>query len=93
MNEQLVLFSSEDPNESRTPMSQLLTTNFWKLALERAVKTSAQTAVSLIGADAVDVLSLDWSQLASVSAGAAFLSVLTSIGSARVGEEGDPSLV
>ncbi len=74
-------------------MSQLTNSRFWINAVERAVKTAAQTAVALIGAEAFDVLSANWEQLASVSAGAAFVSVLTSVASANIGEQGDPSLV
>ena len=47
-------------------------------ALVRAVKTSAQTAVSLIGTGAVGFTDLDWLQVASVSGEAAVVSVLTS---------------
>lgn len=60
---------------------------------ERAVKTVAQTAVALLGAGAVNVLDLDWVTLASVSAGAGLVSVLTSIASRPVGSGGTASLV
>jgi hypothetical protein len=73
-------------------MSQLVSPTFWRLTLERAVKTAAQTSVALIGAEAFDVLVFDWQALGAVSVGAAVVSVLTSVGSARVGEDG-PSLV
>lgn len=90
---QLVLPWGEDSNESRSSMSQLVSVSFWKLAAERAVKTFAQTAVALIGAEAFDIIAFDWAALGSVAAGAAVVSVLTSVASARIGEEGDPSLV
>lgn len=45
----------------------------------RAVRTFAQTAVSLIGTGAVGFTDLDWVQIASVSGVAAVLSLLTSI--------------
>jgi hypothetical protein len=45
----------------------------------RAVKTAAQTAVSLIGTGAVGFTDLDWLQIASVSGVAAVLSLLTSV--------------
>lgn len=92
MTEQLVL-PLDIPNERPTPMSEYTSVWFWKIVAERAVKTAAQTAVALIGAEAFDVLVTDWTQLASVSAGAAVVSVLSSVASARVGERGDPSLV
>lgn len=48
-------------------------------ALTRAVKTAAQTAVSLIGTGAVGFTDLDWLQIASVSGVAAVVSLLTSV--------------
>ena len=45
----------------------------------RAIKTAAQTAVSLIGTGAVG-FDLDWIQIASVSGVAAVVSLLTSVG-------------
>lgn len=53
--------------------------NFWKAALIRAAKTCAQTAVSLIGTNAVGVTSIDWLGVASGAALAGILSLLTSI--------------
>lgn len=44
-------------------------------ALTRAVKTAAQTAVSLIGTGAVGFTDLDWLQIASVSGVAAVVSL------------------
>ena len=46
----------------------------------RAIKTAAQTAVSLIGTGAVGFTDLDWIQIASVSGVAAVVSLLTSVG-------------
>lgn len=52
----------------------------WLLgALERALKTMAQTLIALIGTEAVGITSLDWPSLLSVAATATLLSVLTSI--------------
>lgn len=67
------------------------TKEFWLAAFERAVKTFAQTAVALVGVELVSVVDLDWGQVAGVSATAAVLSLLTSVGSAGVGGSG-PSL-
>lgn len=69
-----------------------LTAAFWIDCAERAVKTVAQTAVALIGAEAVSILSINWTETAAVSAAAGVVSVLTSIGSAQIGA-GSPSLV
>ena len=54
------------------------TYTFFKAAGIRALKTIAQTAVSLLGVGAV-MSDIDWLQVASASALAGILSVLTSI--------------
>ena len=71
----------------------MFTLMFWRDAIERAVKTAAQTAVALIGTDMVGFLELDWLQIASVSGVAAVLSVLTSVGSDPFADRGTASLV
>lgn len=55
--------------------------SFLKAALERAVKTFAQTLVSLIGVNATGVLDVDWQGGLSAAGLAAVISILTSIGS------------
>lgn len=67
--------------------------SFWKDAAERAVKTAAQVLVTFLGADLVDVLTVDWKQAGSVAAGAAVVSLLTSVASSQVAEPGTASLV
>lgn len=64
---------------------------FAKAAAERAVKTIAQAAVAILTAGATGILDVDWVQVASVALLAGAVSVLTSIGSGRVGDPG-PSL-
>ena len=54
---------------------------FWKDTVERAVKTFAQSALATLGLGATDVLSTDWVGVVSVGAGAAVVSVLTSLAS------------
>nr|WP_314638641.1 holin [uncultured Olsenella sp.] len=62
----------------------------WALAAGvRAVKTAAQTAVALIGTGAVAITSLDWGQIAAVTATAAVLSVLTSVAGVPEVEDGE----
>lgn len=50
-----------------------------KAALVRAAKTAAQAAVTLIGADTVSIVSLDWVQILGVCATMAVVSLLTSV--------------
>jgi len=52
---------------------------FLKAALIRAVRTAAQSALAVIGAGAFDVVAADWAAIGSVSAGAAVVSLLTSL--------------
>jgi len=67
---------------------------FWLATLERALKTIAQTAVATIAAGpASGLLNLDWGAVASVSALAGVLSVLTSIASEPFGPGDSPALV
>ena len=58
----------------------MIGTKAWALgALERALKTAAQTLLALIGTESVGITQLDWPGLLSVAAAATVLSVLTSI--------------
>lgn len=72
--------------------------SFWKAVGERAAKTFAQSMGALILAAQTDlaeqlgVEDLDWSGMASVSAVAAILSLLTSLGSDAVTKAPGPSL-
>lgn len=68
-------------------------TKFMRETAERAIKTAAQTALALFGAGAVNVLDVDWQNIAAVSAGAALVSVLTSVASLPVGPPDSASVV
>lgn len=52
---------------------------FWRATGIRAIKTFAQTAVALIGTNAVGVTAVDWVGVASGATLAGIISVLTSI--------------
>lgn len=53
--------------------------NWIKAAGVRAVKTMAQTAVGMLSGDMLGVMEADWIAVASVSAMAGILSLLTSV--------------
>lgn len=59
-------------------MNAVFTKSWWAAAGIRALKTLAQTAVATIGTTAV-LSGVDWKVVASASALAAILSLLTSI--------------
>jgi len=66
------------------------TLDFWMATIERGVKTFAQSwAASLIAAG-TGIIDTDWVGVLSISAMAALVSILTSIGSGAV--TGGPSL-
>ena len=52
---------------------------FWQKALIRAVRTMAQAAITLIGSDMVNIVSLDWLSILGCTATMGVLSILTSI--------------
>ncbi|MEU5549190.1 holin [Micromonospora sp. NPDC047793] len=72
----------------------MFTSKFWKGAAERAAKSSAQALLLLWGGDVVfSAWQADWLAAGGVAAGAAVLSLLTSVVSAAGGEPDSPSLV
>ena len=67
---------------------------FLKALLERAVKTFCQVFAAAVTAGGTGILEVGWKQSLSVAGLATLLSVLTSIGSARLaGDPDSPSLV
>lgn len=75
------------------PTRTLFTSDFWLQALERALKTVAQTAVAMLAAESLNVFQADLLATLGVSLGAGLLSILTSIASAQVHGDDSPSLV
>ncbi|MBM7280376.1 holin [Gordonia rubripertincta] len=70
----------------------MFTKLFWADAVERAVKTAAQSAIGVFVADTT-ILSLDWEQAGGIVGTAALVSVLTSIASKQIGTPGTASAV
>jgi glyoxylate carboligase len=64
---------------------------FFIATAERSIKTVAQTAAALLVGNGVGLLNADWVSVLSGAGMAGVVSVLTSIGSATVGNDG-PSL-
>jgi len=72
----------------------LFTTKFWADTAERAVKTVAQTVLSLwlVGDQLFNIMTVDWTVTAGVAIGAGAISVLTSVVSATVTSSDSASL-
>lgn len=72
----------------------MLTAAFWVGAVDRAVKSFAQALLLMWGGDAAfNVLEIDVKGALGVAVGAAALSLLTSLVSAPVGEQGTTSFL
>jgi len=67
------------------------TKKFWKAAAERAVKTAAQSALLVIGADQVNAVAVDWAEVGGFAAGGLVLSLLFSLASDALGPGAGPS--
>lgn len=70
----------------------MFTRAFWRAAGERAVKTAAQSAILVLGADQFNALQVSWAEVGGFALGGLVLSLLTSIGSDVVTSEHGPSL-
>jgi hypothetical protein len=70
----------------------MFTVLFWRAALERAIKSTAQGLVlAYFGGDVLfNAFQADWGNMAGVAAGAFLLSVLTSLATAAL-TDGNPS--
>ena len=71
----------------------MFTRRFWTLTAERMIKTFAQTLASVLVASGVGLFSAGWAAALSAAGMAAVVSVLTSIGSVKIGPADSPSMV
>lgn len=72
----------------------MYTAGFWTGAFDRVVKSFAQALLLLWGADAgFNIIDVNLTQALGVAAGAAVLSLLTSLVSAPVADRGTTSLL
>ena len=71
----------------------MFTSLFWKLTAERAIKTFAQTLASALAVGGVTLVTVNWSSALVIAGTAAAVSVLTSLGSSRIGTPDSPSVV
>lgn len=63
----------------RKALNKMLSRKFWEEALQRSVRTFAQTTISVIGISSFSVWSLDWKETVGVGLGSAFVSLLMSL--------------
>jgi Putative lactococcus lactis phage r1t holin len=67
---------------------------FWTGALDRALKSFAQTLLVLWGSsDLLNIFEVNWLESLGIGAGALVLSLLTSLASSPVGDDGTTSML
>jgi Putative lactococcus lactis phage r1t holin len=71
----------------------MFTRQFWMLTAERALKTFAQTLAGLLVVGGVPTLPAHWTATLATAGAAALVSVLTSVGSLKIGPANSPSLI
>ena len=71
----------------------MFTRAFWPRALERAIKSAAQSALLVLGADQINAMNAQWADVGGFALGGFILSLLTSLVTSGVGPDDDPSAV
>jgi r1t holin len=71
----------------------MFTRQFWTMTAERLIKTFAQTMAGVLVAGGTAMSVVGWKAALSAAALAAVVSVLTSIGSLKIGPADSPSVV
>ncbi len=71
----------------------MLTSTFWRDALERCLRTAAQALLGVLTVAGVTVLDVDWQQAGAVAVTAALVSLLMSVVASGVGTPGTASVL
>ncbi len=72
----------------------MFTWRFWRETIERSVKTGAQTVtVALGGSEVLNLFEMDFLLLVGAFGAGALLSVMTSLGTMRIGASNSPSAI
>jgi hypothetical protein len=66
------------------------TLQYWKSTVELVLRGAAIGAVTGMGGSLVDAWHLDWKTIAGMALSGGFLSLVTSLSSAKLGEKGSP---
>lgn len=67
---------------------------YWKETADRAIKSAAQAVLLGLGlGEGLNAFDIDWQLALGFALGGAFLSLLTSVISAKFGEKGTASLI
>nr|DAV09906.1 MAG TPA: holin [Caudoviricetes sp.] len=74
-------------------MSALTSKSFWADAIERAVRTVAQSLLALLTVNGISLYTIDWEKMLSAAVLAGAISLLTSIAASGSGDKGTASFL
>nr|DAE84611.1 MAG TPA: hypothetical protein [Bacteriophage sp.] len=74
-------------------MSALTSKSFWADAIERAVRTVAQSLLALLTVNGISLYTIDWGKMLSAAVLAGAISLLTSIAASGSGDKGTASFL
>ena len=69
----------------------MFTLAFWRATAERAISTAAQSALLILGADQINVVSVEWPVVVGFAAGGAALTVIKALAFGL--KDGNPSAI
>lgn len=71
-------------------MNSIWTLQYWKSVAELVLRGAAIGAVTGMGGSALDAWHLDWKTIGGMAMSGGFLSLVTSLSSAKLGDKGSP---